>query len=70
VRRGSSDRKDREGTSRAHRLKDDESGQSTLEYALLVAFFLLVFIFLERQTTQLLVDWCASIVASLAGPAV
>jgi hypothetical protein len=56
--------------TRARRLKDDESGQSTLEYALLIAFFLFVFIFLERQTTQLLIDWCASIVAALAGPAV
>jgi len=60
----------RDRTSRVRRLSDDESGQSTLEYALLVAFFLFVFIFLERQTTQLLIDWCAGIVAALAGPAV
>jgi hypothetical protein len=61
---------DRKGTSRARRLKDEEAGQSTLEYALLVAFFLFVFIFLERQTTQLLVDWFAATVAAIAGPAV
>ncbi len=61
---------DRKGTSRVCRLKHDEAGQSTLEYALLVAFFLFVFIFLERQTTQLLIDWFAATVAAIAGPAV
>ena len=61
---------DRKGTSGARRLKNEEAGQSTLEYALLVAFFLFVFIFLERQTTQLLIDWFAATVAAIAGPAV
>ncbi len=61
---------DHKGTSGACRLKNEEAGQSTLEYALLVAFFLFVFIFLERQTTQLLVDWFAATVAAIAGPAV
>jgi len=61
---------DRKSTSRARRLKNEEAGQSTLEYALLVAFFLFVFIFLEQQTTQLLIDWYAATVAAIAGPAV
>lgn len=48
----------------------DEDGQGTLEYALLVAFFFLIFIVLERQTTQFLLEWFARTVAAIGSPAV